>query len=139
MSCNLNVSMENTACLQGDGGVSRIIFVSKKQMDKISSTDQPIKIKVKMSKQPSIQIHDAQRRVNGKRVNGYRVKSVAKNGEILQTSEVLNTTSAVKKHLYAMANVWQSERFDLEVIDCTKGNVCKWASTFTLPSYFLIG
>ena len=53
-------------------------------------------------KTPSIQIHDAQRRVDGKRVNGYRVKLVAKNGEILQVSEVLNTPKAVEKHIEAI-------------------------------------
>lgn len=70
-------------------------------------------------KTPSIQIHDAQRRVDGKRVNGYRVKLVAKNGEILQVSEVLNTPKAVEKHINALlgcvAGRW---------LDKTKGAKC---------------
>lgn len=68
----------------------------------IGLIEQMINANIESMKTPSIQIHDAQRRVDGKRVNGYRVKLVAKNGEILQVSEVLNTTAAVKKHLVAL-------------------------------------
>jgi S-ribosylhomocysteine lyase LuxS involved in autoinducer biosynthesis len=65
-----------------------------------------------------IEIKDAKRTVNGKKMNAYRVRTIGDNNEILQTSEVLNTTEAVKIHLKAMANAWNSEG-GCEVIDCT--------------------
>jgi hypothetical protein len=52
-----------------------------------------------MSKQATIQIHDSK---GGK----FRVKSVGKNGEILQVSEPLESVAAVKKHLCAMYELW---------------------------------
>lgn len=42
------------------------------------------------------------------RVPAFRVKSMGKNGETLQTSEVLNTAQAVKKHIEAMKNAWDT-------------------------------
>ena len=57
-------------------------------------------------KQSTIQIHDARRKGGV----GYRVKSVAKNGEILQVSEVLESEKAVQKHLEAMAMCWSPKR-----------------------------
>jgi hypothetical protein len=59
-----------------------------------------------------IEIKDA------KRINAYRVRTVGENNEILQSSEILNTPEAVKKHIKAMANAWSSSG-DCEVIDCT--------------------
>jgi hypothetical protein len=65
-----------------------------------------------------IEIKDAKRTVDGKKVNAFRVKTVGENNEVLQTSEVLNTIDAVKTHLKAMAAAWNSAG-DCEVIDCT--------------------
>lgn len=42
------------------------------------------------------------------RVPAFRVQSVAKNGEILAVSEVLNDSKAVKKNISAMVSVWDS-------------------------------
>ena len=67
-------------------------------------------------KQSTIQIHDA-RRKGGK---GYRVKSVAKNGEILQSSEVLESEKAVNKHILAMSVCWDSH--------------CAGSSNYNLPN-----
>lgn len=72
-----------------------------------------------MTKQSSIQIHDSK---GGK----YRVKSVGKNGEILQTSEPLNTAANVKKHILAMDECWESFAV-LNIIDHTKAQ--KFAKT----------
>jgi uncharacterized protein YegP (UPF0339 family) len=55
-------------------------------------------------KQSTIQIHDA-RRKGGK---GYRVRSVAKNGEILQSSEVLESENAVKKNIEATSRCYDA-------------------------------
>jgi len=65
-----------------------------------------------------IEIKDAKRTINGKKMNAFRVRTIGDNNEILQTSEVLNTTEAVKVHIRAMANAWSSDG-DCEVIDCT--------------------
>lgn len=62
-----------------------------------------------MKKQAKIQIVDAKRITNGAKANAYRVKSVGKNGETLQTSEVLNDVKAVKTHIKAMCYLWESE------------------------------
>ena len=50
-----------------------------------------------MSKQSTIQIHDAK----NKGAMGYRVKFVGKNGEPLMTSEVLESVAAVNKNIVA--------------------------------------
>ena len=65
-----------------------------------------------------IEIKDARRTVDGNKVNAYRVRTVGENNEILQTSEILNTVDAVKKHIRAMAVAWGSEG-ECEVVDCT--------------------
>jgi len=65
-----------------------------------------------------IEIKDARRTVDGKKVNAYRVKTIGENNEVLQTSEVLNTIEAVLVHIKAMGYAWRSEG-DCEVIDCT--------------------
>lgn len=65
-----------------------------------------------------IEIKDAKRTIDGKKVFAYRVKTMGENNEVLQTSEVLNTVEAVKTHIKAMAMAWNSQG-DVEVIDCT--------------------
>jgi hypothetical protein len=65
-----------------------------------------------------IEIHDSKRRImvlneetgekERKTVYGYVVKSVGKNGEILQSSEVFNDIKAVKTHLNAMHKLWNN-------------------------------
>jgi len=65
-----------------------------------------------------IEIKDAKRTIDGKKVNGYRVRTIGENNEILQTSEVLNTTEAVKKHIRAMAAAWDSAG-NCQVFDAT--------------------
>lgn len=65
-----------------------------------------------------IEIKDAKRTIDGKKVFAFRVKTVGENNEVLQTSEVLNTPEAVKVHLKAMAAAWNSQG-DCEVVDCT--------------------
>jgi hypothetical protein len=65
-----------------------------------------------------IEIKDAKRTIDGKKVNAYRVRTIGENNEILQTSEVLNSPDAVKKHIKAMAMAWGSEG-ECKVIDCT--------------------
>lgn len=65
-----------------------------------------------------IEIKDARRTIDGKKINAYRVKTVGENNEILQVSEVLNTIDSVKKHLKAMALAWNSDG-EIEVLDCT--------------------
>ena len=65
-----------------------------------------------------IEIKDARRTIDGKKVNAYRVRTIGENNEILQTSEILNTPDAVKKHIRAMALAWGSEG-NCEVVDCT--------------------
>jgi hypothetical protein len=65
-----------------------------------------------------IEIKDARRTIDGKKVNAFRVKTIGENNETLQTSEVLNTIDSVKKHIRAMAMAWNSEG-GCDVIDCT--------------------
>jgi hypothetical protein len=65
-----------------------------------------------------IEIKDARRTIDGKKINAYRVRTVGENNEILQVSEVLNTIDSVKKHLKAMALAWNSDG-EIEVFDCT--------------------
>ena len=65
-----------------------------------------------------IEIKDAKRTIDGKKVFAFRVKTIGENNEVLQTSEVLNTVEAVKTHIKAMAMAWNSQG-DVEVIDCT--------------------
>lgn len=65
-----------------------------------------------------IEIHDSKRRVmvvnqdtdekERKTVYGYIIKSVGKNGEILQCSETFNDAKAVKTHLNAMNKLWNN-------------------------------
>ena len=65
-----------------------------------------------------IEIHDSKRRVmvlneetgekERKTVYGYVIKSVGKNGEVLQCSEVFNDHKAVKTHLNAMNKLWNN-------------------------------
>lgn len=65
-----------------------------------------------------IEIHDSKRRVmvineetgdkERKTVYGYIVKSVGRNGEILQSSEVFNDPKAVKVHFNAMNKLWNT-------------------------------
>jgi hypothetical protein len=65
-----------------------------------------------------IEIHDSKRRIlvlneetgekERKTVYGYVVKSVGKNGEILQCSETFNYPKAVKTHLAAMHKLWNN-------------------------------
>jgi S-ribosylhomocysteine lyase LuxS involved in autoinducer biosynthesis len=65
-----------------------------------------------------IEIKDAKRTIDGKKINAYRVRTIGENNEILQTSEMLNSTEAVKKHIRAMAVAWDSQG-NCEVVDCT--------------------
>jgi hypothetical protein len=65
-----------------------------------------------------IEIKDARRTIDGKKINAFRVKTIGQNNEILQVSEVLNSIDSVKKHLRAMAIAWGSSG-DCEVVDCT--------------------
>jgi hypothetical protein len=65
-----------------------------------------------------IEIKDARRTVDGKKINAYRVKTIGENNEILQVSEVINTVEGVKKHIKAMAMAWGSTG-ECEVVDCT--------------------
>jgi hypothetical protein len=65
-----------------------------------------------------IEIRDAKRTVDGKKINAYRVKTIAENDETLQISEVLNSADAVMVHIKAMGHAWKSEG-GCEVVDCT--------------------
>jgi hypothetical protein len=65
-----------------------------------------------------IEIKDAKRTIDGKKINAYRVRTIGENNEILQSSEVLNTPDAVKKHIRAMAAAWDSQG-NCQVIDST--------------------
>ena len=81
-------------------------------------------------KGPTIQIHDSKRRVmvindeTGEKeritVYGYVVKTVAKNSQILQVSEVFNDMKAVKTHIRAMMNAWCSDEESVVIVDKTK-------------------
>jgi len=55
-----------------------------------------------------IQIVDTRRMVDGKSVAAYRVKSIGRNGEILQVSEILNDRKAVNTHINAMAKLYSN-------------------------------
>ena len=65
-----------------------------------------------------IEIRDAKRTINGRKVSAYRVKTIAENDETLQISEVLNSSEAVLVHIKAMGYAWKSEG-GCEVVDCT--------------------
>lgn len=81
-------------------------------------------------KTPTIQIHDSKRRIlvlneeTGEKerttVVGYTVKTVAKNGQILQVSEVFNDAKAVKTHIKAMMLAWCSDELAVTIVDKTK-------------------
>jgi hypothetical protein len=83
-----------------------------------------------MSKTGSIQIHNSKRRImvlneetgekERKTVSGYIVKSVGKNGEILQSSQVFNDVKAVKIHLNAMDKLWNTGSFKVIPQDNTE-------------------
>lgn len=63
-------------------------------------------------------------------VCGYVVKTVAKNGQILQVSEVFNDTKAVKTHIKAMMNAWCSDDLSITIVDKTKeAKLSKFATT----------
>ena len=78
----------------------------------------------------SIQIHDSKRRIlveneetgekERKTVTGYIVKSVGKNGEALQCSEVFNDFKAVKTHIAAMNKLWNTGELQNIPADYTK-------------------
>lgn len=79
-----------------------------------------------------IEIRDAKRTADGKRINAYRVRTIAENDETLQVSEVLNTPEAVMVHIKAMGHAWKSEG-DCEVVDCTyRGKFTGKTITLTL-------
>lgn len=78
-------------------------------------------------KNSSIRIFDA--KSSRKNPNAkYIVKSVGKNGELLQSSEALNDVKAVKTNINAMCKVWWTElntiqssgRFRQQIQDHTK-------------------
>lgn len=81
-------------------------------------------------KRGSIQIHDSKRRVRvfneetgtteRKMVIGYIVKSVGKNGETLQCSEVFNDAKAVKTHIASMNKLWNNGETQTIAADYTK-------------------
>ena len=81
-------------------------------------------------KKGSIQIHDSKRRVlvlndetgekERKTVIGYIVKSVGKNGEVLQCSETFNDHKAVKTHIMAMNKLWNNGEIETTPSDYTK-------------------
>jgi K+/H+ antiporter YhaU regulatory subunit KhtT len=91
-------------------------------------------------KEPTIQIHDSKRRImvlndeTGEKerttVYGFIVKTVAKNGQVLQISEVFNDTKAVKTHIKAMMTAWCSDELSITVVDKTKeARFSKFATT----------
>ena len=53
-------------------------------------------------------------------VLGYVVKTVAKNGQVLQVSEVFNDIKAVKTHIKAMMVAWCSDEQLVNIVDKTK-------------------
>lgn len=85
---------------------------------------------MKKTSKGSIQIHDSKRKVlvlntdtgekQRKTVKGYVVKSVGKNGEVLQCSEVFNDVKAVKTHIAAMNKVWNTGEIENIPADYTK-------------------
>jgi hypothetical protein len=76
-----------------------------------------------------IEIHDSKRRVlvlneetgekERKTVYGYVVKSVGRNGEILQCSETFNDPKAVKTHISAMNKLWNNGTVETIPLDYT--------------------
>lgn len=76
-----------------------------------------------------IEIHDSKRRIlvlneetgekERKTMNGYSVKSVGKNGEILQCSETFNDPKAVKTHISAMNKLWNNGEIETTPLDYT--------------------
>ena len=85
----------------------------------------------------TIEIHDSKRRVmvlneetgekERKTVYGYVVKSVGKNGETLQCSEVFNDAKAVKTHLTAMNKLWNNAELQTIPFDFTsEQKFVKW-------------
>jgi len=83
-----------------------------------------------MKRTSSIQIHDSK---GGK----FRVKTVGKNGEILQVSEPLNSVAAVKKNIIATESAytpdgstikWATVLEFLNLADMTKKKVMKLAT-----------
>ena len=85
---------------------------------------------MKKTNKGSIQIHDSKRKVlvlntdtgekQRKTVKGYVVKSVGKNGEVLQCSEVFNDAKAVKTHIAAMNKIWNTGEIENIPADYTK-------------------
>ena len=85
---------------------------------------------MKKTSKGSIQIHDSKRKVlvlntdtgekQRKTVKGYVVKSVGKNGEVLQCSEVFNDAKAVKTHIAAMNKIWNTGELENIPADYTK-------------------
>lgn len=69
-------------------------------------------------KKGSIEIHDSKRRImvlneetgekERRTVSSFIIKSIAKNGEVLQCSEAFNDHKAVKTHLNAMNKLWNN-------------------------------
>mgnify|MGYP006277640579 FL=1 len=85
----------------------------------------------------TIEIHDSKRRImvlneetgekERKTVYGYVVKSVGKNGETLQCSEVFNDAKAVKTHLTAMNKLWNNAELQTIPFDLTsEQKFVKW-------------
>jgi hypothetical protein len=76
-----------------------------------------------------IEIHDSKRRImvlneetgekERKTVYGYVVKSVGRNGEILQCSETFNDAKAVKTHISAMNKLWNNGEIETTPLDYT--------------------
>ena len=90
-----------------------------------------------MKKTGEIQIHDSKRRVmvlneetgekERRTVYGYVVKSVGKNGETLQCSEVFNDAKAVKTHISAMNKLWNNAELQTIPFDFTsEQKFVKW-------------
>lgn len=67
-------------------------------------------------KQSKIVIKDAKRKTGQK---GYKVQSIGKNGEMLQSSEMFNDTKAVLTNIKAMAECW-GQANPINVVDVTK-------------------
>lgn len=77
-----------------------------------------------MAKQAKIVIRDARKKTG---VFGFRVESRAKNGELLQISEVLTSVKAIEKHIAAMSGLYKTDiEASLKVEDITAKKV--WAT-----------
>jgi uncharacterized protein YegP (UPF0339 family) len=88
---------------------------------------------------PQIKIVDSSRKVydpeviypiKRKIIKGYRVQLIAGNGEILQTSEQLESYAAVKKHVLAIGKVFAlTAAWELwsvvKITDATKAKIWK--------------